>query len=434
MRLAWAAAGVLAVFTYLWRLGVPTWHRDEWAYANAGYTTVSGGPPANLEHPPLGKLLMGVSEHAFGFSATSARLPAVVAALATGIALALIARRLAGEVAALIVFVLWTILPHPWGDLRVDRLGLLDVFAGAFATIALWLALRVRDDPRTRDALLLGGALGCAAAAKATGALAIVPVAVLVWPHVRALVLALVTAPVVFLLTYLPLRTDPVDALRFMWDEQRKLSRIGFPLVVDGHIYQHPPWWSAAWFAWHAGPLVLIATLVLAVLGLLGLERRVAVALAIAVVLPMVAVTLHGRFFEHYGYAWMPALILLAGMGATRVKALPATAVLVVAGALSVAGIATLQRADYALAGDALRTTDAHTVYVAGAPTSLAGYVCPGTVLTQDAAVTPDAVVVDRRTAASRTYPARLGAGYAAERFGPVTLLTRPGLRRRAGC
>jgi hypothetical protein len=145
-------------------------------------------------------------------------------------------------------------------------------------------------------------------------------------------------------------------------------------------------------------------------------------------------VTLHGRFFEHYGYAWMPALILLAGMGATRVKALPATAVLVVAGALSVAGIATLQRADYALAGDALRTTDAHTVYVAGAPTSLAGYVCPGTVLTQDAAVTPDAVVVDRRTAASRTYPARLGAGYAAERFGPVTLLTRPGLRRRAGC
>jgi 4-amino-4-deoxy-L-arabinose transferase-like glycosyltransferase len=434
MRLAWAAAGVLAAFTYLWRLGVPTWHRDEWAYANAGYTTVSGGPPANLEHPPLGKLLMGVSEHVLGFSTTSARLPAVLAALATGIALALIARRLAGEVAALIVFVLWTILPHPWGDLRVDRLGLLDVFAAAFATVALWLALRVRDDPRTRDALLLGGALGCAAAGKATGALAIVPVAVLVWPHVRALLIALVTAPVVFLLTYLPLRTDPIDALRFMWDEQRKLSRIGFPLVVDGHIYQHPPWWSAAWFAWHASPLVLIATLLLAVLGLLGLERRVAVALAIAVVLPMVAVTLHGRFFEHYGYAWAAPLTLLAGIGATRLKALPATAVLVAAGAVSLFGIATLQRADYALAGDALRATGARTVYVAGAPTSLAGYVCPGTDLTQDASVTPDAVVVDRRTAAARTYPARLGAGYAAQRFGPVTVLTRPGLPRRAGC
>jgi len=434
MRIAWAAAGVLAAFTYLWRLGVPTWHRDEWAYANAGYTTVSGGPPANLEHPPLGKLLMGVSEHVLGFSTTSARLPAVLAALATGIALALIARRIAGELAALIVFVLWTILPHPWGDLRVDRLGLLDVFAGAFATIALWLALRVRDRPGTRDALLLGGALGCAAASKASGALALVPVAILVWPHVRALAIALVTAPVAFLLTYVPLRTDPVDALRFMWDEQRRLSRIGFPLIVDGSVYQHPPWWSAAWFAWHAGPVVLIATLLLAVLGLLGLERRVAIALAVAVVLPMFAVTLHGRFFEHYGYAWAPALTLLAGIGATRLKAFPATAVLVVAGVLSVAGIATLQRADYALAGDALQRTAARTVYVAGAPTSLAGYVCPGTVLTPDATATPDAVVVDRRTAASRTYPTAIGAGYTAERFGPVTLLTRPGLPRRAGC
>ena len=97
----------------------------------------------------------------------------------TGIALALIARRLAGEAAALIVFVLWVILPHPWPDLRVDRLGLLDTFAAAFATVALWLALRIRDDARTRDVVLLGVALGCAAAVKATGLLAIVPVAVL---------------------------------------------------------------------------------------------------------------------------------------------------------------------------------------------------------------------------------------------------------------
>ena len=85
----------------------------------------------------------------------------------------------------------------------------------------------------------------------------------------------------VFLATYLPLRTNPIDAIRFMWDEQRTLSRIGFPLEVAGHVYQHPPWWSAAWFAWEAGPLVLVATLVLAVLGFLRIERRVAWALAV---------------------------------------------------------------------------------------------------------------------------------------------------------
>jgi hypothetical protein len=331
--------------------------------------------------------------------------------------------------------VLWVVLPHPWPDLRVDRLGLLDTFAGAFATLALWLALRVRDKPAWRDVVLLGAAIGCAAACKATGLLAVVPVAVLLGPRVRALALALAVAPVVFLATYLPLRTNPFDAIRFMWDEQRHLSRIGFPLEVAGQVYQHPPWWSAAWFAWEAGPLVLVATLVLAVLGLLRVERRVALALGIAVVLPMVAVTTHGRFFEHYGYTWAPALTLLAGIGATRLRALPATLILLVAGAISLYGIATLQRSDYALAGDALRRTAAHVVYVAGAPTSLAGYVCPGTVLTQAArGAVPDAVVVDRRTAAAITYPRRIGAGYVRRQFGPVTLLTRPGLARRAGC
>jgi 4-amino-4-deoxy-L-arabinose transferase-like glycosyltransferase len=434
MRMAWAAAGALAAFTYLWRLGVPSWHRDEWAYANAGYRYVGGGTPGNLEHPPLGKLLMGVFEHLLGFSTTSARLPAVVAALVTGIALALIARRLAGEPAALLVFVLWVVLPHPWPDLRVDRLGLLDTFAGAFAALALWLALRVRERPVRRDVLLLGAAIGCAAACKATGALVVVPVAVLLWPRVRTLALAVAVAPVVFLATYAPLRTNPIDAIRFMWDEQRNLSRIGFPLEVDGTVYQHPPWWSAAWFAWEAGPLVLAATLVLAVLGLLRVERRIALALALATVLPMIAVTAHGRFFEHYGYAWAPPLTLLAGLGATRLRALPATLILAGAGAISLFGIATLERADYALAGEALERTAARVVYVAGAPTSLAGYVCPGTVLTQRATGRPDAVVIDRRTAAAITYPKQIGAGYVRRQFGPITLLTRPDLPPRAGC
>jgi 4-amino-4-deoxy-L-arabinose transferase-like glycosyltransferase len=437
MRMAWAAAGALAAFTYLWRLGVPSWHRDEWAYANAGYRYIGGGAPVNLEHPPLAKLLMGVSEHVLGFSTTSARLPAVAAALVTGIMLALIARRIAGEPAALLTFVLWVVLPHPWGDLRVDRLGLLDTFAGAFATVALWLALRIREKPVRRDALLLGVAIGCAAACKATGLLCVVPVAILLWPRLRTLALAVAVAPVVFVATYIPLRTNPVDAIRFMWDEQRNLSRIGFPLEVAGHVYQHPPWWSAAWFAWEAGPLVLVATLVLAVLGLLRVERRVALALGVAVLLPMLAVTTHGRFFEHYGYTWAPPLTLLAGLGATRLRALPATAILLGAGAISVFGIATLERADYALAGDALKTTAAHTIYVAGAPTSLAGYVCPGVLLTSEElknGAIPDAVVIDRRTAAARTYPRRIGAGYSERRFGPVTLLTRPGLAPRDGC
>ncbi len=422
MRAAFAAAGALAAFTYLWRLGVPTWHRDEWAYANAGYRYVGGGDPANLEHPPLAKFLMGLSEQALGFSTTSARLPAVAAALATGIALALIARRLAGPGTALIVFVLWVILPHPWPDLRVDRLALLDTFAAAFAAFALLLALRVRDRPRRCDVLLLGAAIGAAAACKATGALIAVPVAVLIWPSVRALLGAAVVAPAVFLASYVPLATDPVSALRFAWNEQRRLSEIGFPLEVAGDVYQHPPWWSAVWFAFDAGPLLLVATLLLALAGARRLDRRVAIALGAAIVVPAAVVAFgHGRFFEHYAYAWAAPLTLLAGIGAARLRWLPATAVLVVAGTVSLAGIATLERADYALAGDALRAVGARRVLVVGAPTSLAGYVAPGTVLLTDPQAGPfDAVVVDDR--ATGTAPAFTLEGRAESRYGPVRL------------
>ena len=151
----------------------------------------------------------------------------------------------------------------------------------------------------------------------------------------------------------------------------------------------------------------------------------------------MLAVTTHGRFFEHYGYTWAPTLTLLAGLGATRLRALPATAILVGAGAISLYGIATLERADYALAGDALRKTAAHTIYVAGAPTSLAGLRLPraaadggGAEERRDARRRRRR----RRTAASVTYPRQIGAGYDEQRFGPVTLLTRPDLQPRDGC
>src|SRR5262249_40290651 len=163
------------------------------------------------------------------------------------------------------------------------------VFAGAFAAFALWLALPGRGDPPTPDAPLLGGGLRCAAASKATRAVPGVPVAGLVGPRPRAPARPRAPPPRVFPPPSLPPppplpRRAPPGAARGSWGAgHRGRWRIGSRRVAGGPLSHPPPWWSAAWFAWHAGPLVLIATVVLAVVGVLGLERRVAVALAIAV-------------------------------------------------------------------------------------------------------------------------------------------------------
>jgi 4-amino-4-deoxy-L-arabinose transferase-like glycosyltransferase len=416
---AWIVAGVGAVLVEFYRLGVATWNRDEWVYANAGYDYLSGSGHHNLEHPPFAKLLIGVSEHLFGFSTTSARIPAASAAILTGVALALIARRLVGSWVAFSVFALWICLPHPVAGLRIDRFALLDCFAASLAAWAVWLALRLVDRPSPHRAVLVGGVAGLAAAAKLPGGLVLVAVvAYLLVERVKAryLLVTVAAAPVAFLLTYLPLRVDPVSTLRFMWRFQQHESTIGFPLVVAGRVFQHPPWWTPFWFAWHAAPSLSVVIVISAVIGLLAVPRRVGLLLGLWLVVPIIVVIAgHGRYFEHYAEIWQPQLVLVATLGLARLARLASwwrwfgvvlVAPMLVYGAVSVVSIATLQRGDYALVGDLLRTTTATSVDVSGAPTSLIGYLCPGVqVITagpRNHAGVYDAIVVDPASGVTR--------------------------------
>jgi predicted membrane-bound dolichyl-phosphate-mannose-protein mannosyltransferase len=409
-RAWWLATGLLTAFTYLWRLGTATWHRDEYVYASAGRQYIAGHAGYNLEHPPLGKLLIGAGEAVFGHGPSGARVAAVTAAIATGLVLAAIARRVAGDRAALVTFALWVVLPKPTAGLRVDRLALLDVFAAGFAALAILLALRYEDRPGGRRALLVGVAIGLAGASKASGVLVAVPIAVYLVLRLRAyrdVALTAVAAAVAFVATYLPLDVSAWSAIRAMWDFQTREAQGGFPTMVDGHVYQHAPWWSAAWFAWHRSASLTVALAVLVAAAWLIRSGRgtLAILCGWAAIAALGVILGPGRYFEHYAYAWSPAVVLLASIGlveiARRSRALAVllAAPLAVAGAVSLSGIATARTADYALAGEQIAASGARSVLVGGTWTAFLGYACRDTrvVAARDGVAQPsfDAAITD---------------------------------------
>jgi 4-amino-4-deoxy-L-arabinose transferase-like glycosyltransferase len=451
------ALGAFAAFIGLWRLGTAEWLQDEYVYATAGYQYAAGTGGENMEHPPLAKLLIGIPEHLFGFGPASARVAAVAAGIATGVALALIAARLAGEAVAVLTFALWVALPHPTPGWRLERAAMLDVFAACFAAFALLAALRWVERPGWRRAAVTGAAIGAAAACKLIGAPSGIPVVVFVLLSIRPLGRALRelgvaagAAVAVFLCSYLPIRTDPFTAIPDMLRFQGTEADSGFPIRVAGTVYNHPPWWSPLWFAWHHGPAFAVATLIAAIIGLAAVERRVAALLGLAILAPFLAIVLGpGRFFEFYAYAWTPPLVLCAALGVAalwrRRRAGRAVAVvlmlpLVAAGAGSVWSVLTLQPKGYVLAGRMLDAIGARTVLIVGPRTRLVGYVCPGTTVAgrpdRRRPTAWDAIVHDRTIATGhpnqwsppelRDHPDR----FALTRFDEVDVYVRLGVHR----
>ena len=93
---ALVAVGVTALYSACWRLGRSDWKLDEDAYAQAGWFLVHDGIDTNHGHPPLAKLLFGVSQVAFGRNLTSVRAVAALGFLASVALLFVLGRQMAG--------------------------------------------------------------------------------------------------------------------------------------------------------------------------------------------------------------------------------------------------------------------------------------------------------------------------------------------------
>jgi 4-amino-4-deoxy-L-arabinose transferase-like glycosyltransferase len=432
----------LALFIFLWRLGVATVHVDELAYAAAGSAYVRDGNFSfNLEHPLLAKYLIGAVQT--GFGATGPRYLAASVGLTTGLVLFLFARRVAGFWAGLIVFGLWILLPDPvvldgttLAAPKIERFALLDVFMGLFFSLALLCGWRWATGGGWRWALSAGIAAGLAASSKAPGILVLFPLLLgglyarqlsktAVWEGVAAVLICVATA----LATYLPVagRAPSIIAEMFQFHAERGAG--GHPVLLGGALYSHPPWWATAWFYQASiGISAAVAVLGLVVASLLVLERRLAVYLLVALLVPLGYIAFVSPLvLPHYYYILLPPLTLLAGLALyrlarnrtwMRVVAAAAAVPLVVAGARTVEDVATLRPRDYSATANLLQDSGlsggsfAATGY--GAP--LLNAYLPRAKVSDQPSGNPDGVIIDSLIEQRLGDPGRLSAFLAANR------------------
>ena len=314
------AAGAAALFVLAWRLGTTQWSVDELIYRDAAHAYLAGDLTPNREHPPLGKYLIGVGQLVFGESAAASRMAAVLASVATGVMLAIFAWRLAGRYAALTAFAVWTILPHPTAALNVERRALLDVFMVLGVTTALYHGWTWANTGRLRPALVAGVAVGLATAAKLPGALDL-PIIVTLALHsgrsrrtILQAVAAVGAAAAAFIAVYLPYGRGIPGAIEYMIRFQRQNSARGHSVLVEGVTVAHPPWWYGPAQIYHDTPLVFLASVAALVVAPLVLDRRLALYLLSAVLIPFGFIAfVFGVQLRHYPFDYLaPVALVLA--------------------------------------------------------------------------------------------------------------------------
>ena len=248
---------IAAQLLFSWGVTTPsTLVFDETHYVPAARTLLALERPANTEHPLLGKTIIAAGIATFGDNALGWRAFSTIAGTATVLGVFAILMLLFGSVRAA---ALGALLVAINGTLFVQaRIAMLDVFMGAFVTLALASLLWAMRSPSSKVARrwTLGGVLlGLATATKWTAGpyVALAGLAFLVlkrhdrWAGlepVRALVLLGLASVGTYFVTFTPAFFYAEDALTpaglipFQWAMFEAQTQ-----VLSPHPYQSS-WWS----------------------------------------------------------------------------------------------------------------------------------------------------------------------------------------------
>ncbi|WP_432561419.1 glycosyltransferase family 39 protein [Kineococcus sp. SYSU DK003] len=316
---------LLAVFAFGWRLGRATSTGDELVYRGAAAAYLRGDFSLNQEHPPLAKWLIALGHSLGDGSLVDDRAPAAVCGVLTAAVLFAVARRCGGFWTGAVAAGLWCALPLAPGvvPFHLDRRATLEAPLLLFTALAVLAAQRVAEAPR-RDGrwVLLGVAVGAATASKLTGAVVAVVALAVLFPLRRSLtgvVLAAVSALLVFVATYLPFGPVLPDALRYVVEFQLQHADDGAVQSVAGTLYRFPPWWSAWWFqSRYLGWLGVALLWGLAVLGATRWSRPAVRPVVVALAGFTVAVVASPLKLPQYHDVLVPPLVVLAAVGLTQ--------------------------------------------------------------------------------------------------------------------
>lgn len=451
-----ALSAALGAFVFFWRLTTPSVVNDELVYRRAAAQYVRGVFEVNTEHPPLAKLVVGVSHLLLGGTVFADRFAGALLGFATGFVVVATAYRLVGSPrVAVAAGLLWWLLPVSPGitHVHVARSVYLDgpmLFFLAASTLAATAAVR---DGRIRLWVAAGALAGLAASCKLTGVVAIaalLPVALAhrhqPWRVATGVAASAGAFVVAFLLPYLPMGSQAPSVLARAFVFQLAHAGAGHGQMVAGTIYEHPPWWAPFWFqAQYLGWPALAALLLAVGIGVVR-AQRVEVWPAVAVLGAGVLLVCTAPIkLPQYHVIWVPALCVLAacalapGVRRSGSRLLPAALLVVftplaVAGGAQIARVATESVQDYRAAGLFLRDR-----VEPGAPVTVWGdRGALGVVLTDNplpeplppdgrpVALVVDPTIADRRPEENvDAWLARHAAEYDAHRFQRLTVYLR---------
>lgn len=325
---------VLGAFVSYWKLGTDVLTEDEVTYARAGTAYLHGNTSPNPEHPPLAKLLIGVSRALFGSGPVGMRFLGATLGLLTAAVIFVWLSRNLGRVPALFGAGLWILSPHPViGAVRGDRLALLEPYVTFFALVTIATAWEFHRTQQNRWLLLSGAAGGLALASKFTALPALVIAAGVIAKEVRArprrtralsVVAPVMSVAILGALYLVTFRSHTLVTIRQMLDQQSALRDSGRVSLIAGHRYLHPPWWAnldTQTRALGIGLTILMTALSLAAFTrrqYRGLAGLLAAVVAADLIFMVVVVRIH---LVHYYLLWQPELAALAAVGAASLLA-----------------------------------------------------------------------------------------------------------------
>ncbi|HVE98637.1 MAG TPA: glycosyltransferase family 39 protein [Mycobacteriales bacterium] len=320
-----ALVGGWGALQNLYRLDAANWAGDELTYRSTGWEYVHGDFSHNFDHPFTGKLVLGLGQLLLGRDQAQVRIVPAVASLLTGVLLYALIRREAGFAAGVTALGAWLVLPHsaPGLPVRIDRFGMLEPILTLFVLATVYAGWRWHRSGATRWAVATGAAAGLAVTTKATGAL-VVPVVFLVVVATRRgarlvaqLSLAAAVGLLVSISSYAVAGGRGAHAVEYMVAKQTAHHVGGHLVEIAGRPYVHPPWWAHLWFQTESyGRPVTAVIAVLALIGLTARPRALALLLLGAVIAPLAALSgLLGFALPFYYLVWQPALMGLVALG-----------------------------------------------------------------------------------------------------------------------
>lgn len=336
--LAVAVVG-LGVFVAFWRLDVATFWVDEAAYASAGWAYMQGDFTPNPEHPPFAKYLFGLWGLAFGPDVISLRIFMGVVTLTTSAVIWWWMKHFIGPGWALLPAAMWLLMPRDFeGRARIDHLVSLDLVMVMLVILGFALAWRWSQTDQARYAILAGLAFGAAVMSKLPAAVFLPALLVLLvnrskqprpdtdlpkrcgsrgWKPWKLIWIFLLSMGGTCLLILLPF--GPVPALRAMVSFQAAHNAVGHTILLNGHIYDFPPWWGALWFGATALGVAGTGALTLGCIGAMFKPQSPVVMLFAALILSLgFQIVVSRVLLPHYFIDWIWIPTILTGISVAR--------------------------------------------------------------------------------------------------------------------